>query len=289
MKMLDFQTQLLSSEIFSTIVDEMSDGVLLASEEKKLVYANKAAKSILQIPDSAADEQTRECLESLFIGLAGQSPAEPGTLIIDREEVKLMLGTGNHIWIETSVSKLAFNGLGYLLLQLRDITALKDMESKLYEEATTDYLSGLANRRQFRRVLDEHATEQLCMGVVDVDHFKSINDEFGHVVGDSAIRFVAEKLTEYFSNEICVARLGGEEFGVVLSVEDRHGAEQLFEAFRAAVESGTFCDGVTKLTVSIGIAFSQQDTDIFDLLVNADKALYESKNAGRNQLTIHQE
>lgn len=287
MKMLDNNAQLLSSEIFCSIVNRMTDGILLASQGKKLLYANAAAKSILQIPDSIADEQTRECLESLFVGLAQHATEKSDSPLVDREEVKLMLESGKHIWVETTATKLNVGGQEYMLLQLRDITALKDMESRLYEEATTDFLSGLANRRQFRRLLDEHAQEQLCMAVVDVDHFKNINDEFGHAVGDNAIRFVAEKLTDFFSNEICVARLGGEEFGVVLSVEDRDSAERLFELFRSAVETGTFCKGDVKITVSIGVAFSQENTDIYDLLVNADKALYESKNAGRNKLTIH--
>lgn len=286
MKMLDNNTQLLSSEIFCSIVDRLTDGILLASEGKKLVYANAAAKSILQIPDSIADSQTQECLQALFVGLAQSATENPESPLVDREEVKLMLGS-SHIWVETTVTNLAIGSQEYMMLQLRDITTLKDMESRLYEEATTDFLSGLANRRQFRRLLDEHAQEQLCMAVIDVDHFKRINDDFGHAVGDNAIRFVAEKLTDFFSNEICVARLGGEEFGVVLSVEDRDCAEQLFESFRSAVETGTFCDGDVKITVSIGLAFSQENTDIYELLVNADKALYESKNAGRNKLTIH--
>ncbi len=275
-------TQLLSQALFIQVVGSLSDGILLYADDQSLVYSNDSAKSILRVPSST--EIPKEIYGTLYEIF--QSQGSQGSQS-ERTEVNLAFGESETAWLELIANSIVVEGQVFKMIQLRDISLLKDKESMLHREANTDYMSGLANRRQFRRMLDEHAGSNLCLGVIDVDHFKSINDEFGHTVGDSTIRFVAEQLIEYFGNEVCVARLGGEEFGVVLKVLDHDNVVRQFEEFRSAVASSSFCEGQIKLTVSVGLAFaSTNENDIFNLLVQADKALYESKNSGRNRLTV---
>ena len=204
------------------------------------------------------------------------------------KELELRFASDESRWIELTVSNLLIEQRNLKQLIFRDITKTKQREANLEREATTDDLSGLSNRRQFRRSLDSCTNKSICLAIVDADHFKSINDSFGHVVGDNAIRFVASQLLEHFGDEICVARLGGEEFGVVVSAPVPSEVTSRFEDFRAAIESSAVSNQMIKLTVSIGLAFSDQHGNIRELMDRADIALYQAKNSGRNRLSIYQ-
>ena len=185
------------------------------------------------------------------------------------------------------VQRLSFGDRELRQCCLRDISGRKAQEFDLRKEAVTDDLSGLSNRRQFRRQLDLYSDDRLALAVVDVDHFKSVNDQHGHCMGDAAIRFVAAKLLQYFEMELCVARLGGEEFGVVIQVDDTNTVVENLEAFRRSIELETRAELTIELTVSIGVAFSNLENEqVFSLLERADQALYASKHNGRNCLTI---
>ena len=120
---------------------------------------------------------------------------------------------------------------------------------------------------------------------VDVDHFKQINDRHGHLIGDAAIRFVAEQMLKSFFEAICVARLGGEEFGVIADASIEDVAAQ-FEEFRRTIQRSSFSEHNIGLTVSVGLAIGLDSNDGHALLECADKAVYESKNLGRNRLTV---
>ncbi len=234
-----------------------------------------------QKSDSASDILPAELFEKLQ--KTGSSDADHSTV----SEFELRFASGESKWMETTVKEIEICDSRFRQLSLKDISKSKLRESELEREATTDDLSGLANRRQFRRVLDRNACRCLAIAMVDVDHFKSINDSFGHTIGDHAIRFVAGQLLRHFEEELCVARLGGEEFAVVCEFDDRKLTEEKFESFRQAVEVGHFFGTSLRLTVSIGLAFSDDAEEIGDLLFGADKALYTAKNSGRNRLALH--
>ncbi|OQW76052.1 MAG: hypothetical protein BVN35_07025 [Proteobacteria bacterium ST_bin11] len=167
---------------------------------------------------------------------------------------------------------------------------LQEALSLVEELATTDPLTQLKNRRAFEEALS-HEFDQaqrtgnpLALIIVDADHFKSINDTFGHQVGDSYLKQLAEILKSNSRKTDLVARFGGEEFVLILPATEAENAVYFAEKLREALESASWSDRA--LTVSMGIAsLSPTITNTSDLLKLADQALYSSKNNGRNRVT----
>lgn len=166
---------------------------------------------------------------------------------------------------------------------------LEDRLAEVGEQSDTDPLTRLRNRRALMECLDEEIersrrTGMPCaLALIDVDHFKSFNDEFGHQAGDDALRQVAGLLESESRGLDVVARFGGEEFAVVLSNTDLDGGFVLAERFRKAISGATWRH--RPVTVSIGVASSAEASSTDALIRAADEALYRSKAGGRNQTT----
>ncbi|MBL9108229.1 MAG: GGDEF domain-containing protein [Myxococcales bacterium] len=157
--------------------------------------------------------------------------------------------------------------------------------------ASTDYLTGLANRltlgAEATRRWEERA--ELAVAVVDIDHFKSINDRYGHDTGDLALKHVASCLAGACRRDDLPARQGGEEFVVVFRGLDASKAEEAGERLRTAVAKEPFVTGDVHLdlTVSVGIAArTPRDGSFDDVVRRADTALYRAKDRGRNRVEI---
>lgn len=160
--------------------------------------------------------------------------------------------------------------------------------------ASTDALTGLANRRTLTRVGAERLPraraqrDPFALAIVDIDHFKSINDRFGHDIGDLALRHVADALAKAAAASALPGRQGGEEF-VVLLAADRDQAQQQAEHLREAVRSARFRSGEQEvaITVSIGVTSTTANDDCLDdLLRRADQALYAAKSGGRDCVVL---
>jgi two-component system, cell cycle response regulator len=165
-----------------------------------------------------------------------------------------------------------------------------DLNAEVARLAASDSLTGLANRRELSSALIREAArtsrtkEPLSLAVIDIDHFKDINDTFGHLVGDEVLRQVADAMAGSVRDGDLVARYGGEEFAVVLPNCAGDGALAVVERVRAAV--GTAAT-VTRVTVSAGIATTTgEESDSEGLMAAADGALYTSKRAGRDRVTL---
>lgn len=163
------------------------------------------------------------------------------------------------------------------------------MNAVLVELSTTDKLTGLKNRRFLQEKLEEQiaayqrdqAPFSLC--ILDIDHFKNVNDTYGHQMGDYLLEKLASILKSQSRKEDIVARYGGEEFILLLPNTDSSDATAIADNLRQFIASSTWEIG--SITVSIGIAtFEATDTDI-TLLEKADQALYVSKEQGRNRVT----
>ncbi len=156
--------------------------------------------------------------------------------------------------------------------------------------ARTDPLTGLANRRAFdddlvRRVTEWHRRHAgFCLVMIDVDHFKALNDRYGHPSGDQVLRGLGELLASLSRPADLPARLGGEEFAVLLSAASCDQAARIAEEILAAVASRPFPieEATIHLTVSLGLSMAQPGDGPLTLLHRADDALYASKHAGRN-------
>lgn len=165
-------------------------------------------------------------------------------------------------------------------------------------EALNDPLTGIFNRRgfevQMRNLLadPEMQGKSVCFLMVDIDFFKKINDSYGHLFGDKVIRIVAEVLKAQVKGQDSVARMGGEEFAVILPDTPLEGAYVVAEHVRKLIEKGQIRrpdkDGsVGGITVSIGIAGCEIGADWLKALTHSDEALYVSKESGRNRATIY--
>jgi two-component system cell cycle response regulator len=168
-----------------------------------------------------------------------------------------------------------------------------DLGSAL-EMALTDPLTGLYNRRYLRRhlggLMESGQGRQLAVLMVDVDHFKSVNDRFGHAIGDQALRLIADTLRSNTRVFDSLARYGGEEFAVVMPGAGPEDAIQAGERLRAAVEAAEFIPEKgdrAPLTISVGIACAGDEPILPDSLLHAaDLALYEAKRSGRNRVEV---
>jgi two-component system, cell cycle response regulator len=162
------------------------------------------------------------------------------------------------------------------------------------EMALTDALTGLYNQRYLLRhlhgLLNAGEARDIAALMIDVDHFKQVNDEYGHAAGDKALRAVAEVLRDNTRAFDSVARYGGEEFVVVMPGASIEEAMQAAERLRAAIETTTFAwlpDVACRLTISVGIATSEHQSITPEALLNkADGALYDAKRAGRNRVGV---
>ncbi len=164
---------------------------------------------------------------------------------------------------------------------------------RLLHLSLTDPLTGIANRRAFVDALERALSYAhrralpVSVLVIDIDHFKGVNDAAGHAAGDRVLIEMAALLTKTVRSEDLVARLGGEEFGVVQSGADIAAAVAVAERLRSAVEEHPFTDDGRefKLTVSIGAAINADRSDAAsDVLSRADRQLYEAKRRGRNRV-----
>jgi diguanylate cyclase (GGDEF)-like protein len=181
-----------------------------------------------------------------------------------------------------------------MLAQFTAHAALALRSARLLAErerlASMDGLTGLANRREFDKVLSgevnraERSREPLSLVVFDLDHFKEINDSRGHLAGDEVLRAIGQVMTAAVREMDLVARYGGEEFAIVLPRCDQHDAVRVVERIKHASDESELLEGVT---LSAGIATLPFNADDgLSLVAAADEALYESKRAGRNRYTI---
>ena len=167
---------------------------------------------------------------------------------------------------------------------------------KMAEMATTDGLTKLRNHRNFQDKLDEmlaradRLSKPLTLIMTDIDHFKSVNDNYGHPVGDKVLKEVAGVLTASVRQIDMVARYGGEEFAIVLEETERKGAYKLAERIRQDIADRRIYSekGEINITISMGIACYPEDTrDKLTFVRYADQALYKAKNSGRNRTVVH--
>lgn len=165
---------------------------------------------------------------------------------------------------------------------------LERNNQRLTESALTDTLTGLPNRRKLDEVLTEWSSEDRIFSllVLDIDHFKSINDSYGHQKGDETLKELAAVVQEIIRPEDYCFRYGGEEFVLLLPETNRLAAYQTAEQIRRKIEKTSLIPDKT-VTVSIGISeFPTQTRSMAELFQKADQALYNSKSEGRNRITI---
>ncbi len=200
-------------------------------------------------------------------------------------------------WFEATLKPLSLPKQKPMVLwQERDITGHYHQEQELKRLSEVDELTKVLNRRAFLLGLEKEFTNakkesaHLTCLMIDIDHFKEINDQVGHLSGDEVICQVARLCQQQTRSSDYIGRLGGEEFGVVLSNTNAINAYEIAERIRSAIAQTPCCVDEHRIypTVSIGIAeLSEEVASVRELMVQADKAMYYSKQTGRDQVSIY--
>jgi diguanylate cyclase (GGDEF)-like protein len=156
-------------------------------------------------------------------------------------------------------------------------------------QASTDNLTGLLNRRTFEEQLSalRRGSDLVAMAIADLDHFKMLNDTYGHETGDRALRLFAQVLREAFRSQDLLCRHGGEEFAIAFPACTAIQARIALDAFRSRLSAALTVAGLPSFTVSIGVVDTDGHEDLPAILARADSALYEAKADGRDRVVVH--
>jgi diguanylate cyclase (GGDEF)-like protein/PAS domain S-box-containing protein len=205
--------------------------------------------------------------------------------------------SGQHYWVKATISPVQEEGgtIRHFVGVQEDITELKTQQAQLLKLATTDSLTKLANRRHFLEKCEQETSRchryanNMALLMIDIDHFKNVNDSLGHDAGDLVLRNMGRIMEETLRESDLAGRLGGEEFGALLPETDLDQAFRVAERMRKRIEQ-TRIDtpsGAIGITVSIGIGGDVAGClSVEELLKQADVALYEAKRKGRNRVVV---
>lgn len=280
------------------------------------------AELILPPPDKKSESVSKIYAISR-LGVEEKSPVEPGSVEeqwLEKTLREKTFSSGDRLWLFPLITEGEFNAL--FMVQgsakedlakfevLASQLALQVRKVRLYEMvrelSIIDGLTGVFVRRHFLERFEEEIKRALKQNfplsvlMLDIDHFKRYNDEFGHLVGDATLREVAQVIRANVRKVDIVARYGGEEFAVVIPETREEGALEVAERIRSAVARRAFrvYQEETKVTVSIGISVFPQDLQalvergydpsfLFELLQRSDRALYRAKEEGRNRVVVY--
>ncbi|WP_242182289.1 sensor domain-containing diguanylate cyclase [Sphingomonas sp. CARO-RG-8B-R24-01] len=288
---------------YRTIADSLSDAIIDVGPDGTVRYASSAIAGMTGLSSGAVmGSNARDFVfaeDQPLLALAYRQALEaPGQAVIVQYRGARDTGVGRR-WFEASIRAVTADGesLG-VVGSIRDISDRKNLELSLTREARLDPLTGLANRRAFV----EHL-ERLCMAngaalpngrhgslaILDLDHFKAINDRYGHPVGDQVLQAIAAEAMRFCRAHDLVARIGGEEFCVIFGGATMADAEAAGNRLRRAIRSLRIPldNGLSiSVTASIGLAEIVPAMPALEILKHADAALYEAKRQGRDRLRI---
>ena len=278
-----------------TIFNVSPDALIVLNTSGQIVRANPKACDIFGY---SFDEFQRLTIEALVPVEFRGGHAETRQLFqrnnAKREigsphaEVKAVHKTGKIIPVEITLATYGEQDSQKTIANVKDLSHYKNLETL----STTDHLTGIANRLKLDALLDDEIDrakryqQALSFIIIDIDHFKKVNDTFGHQEGDKVLQGFARLLQTRIRNIDVCGRWGGEEFCIICPATSGSEAYRLAEDLRGQIEASEFGQ-VDGLTASFGLAsFKQQQDSFKDLIHRADIALYQSKQYGRNQVTL---
>lgn len=281
---------------FDAAINNMAQALCMFDRDKRLVVCNTQYAKMYGLSDEQVKPGTalQSILEHRVI--SGNSPENTEQYIqdrldeVDRGEPYQAINRLRDGRIVSVVHQPMASG-GWVALH-QDVTEQKRIEEKIAYMAHHDALTGLPNRVLLRQELNRRLNsvergESLAVFCLDLDYFKQVNDTYGHVAGDGALRHVADVLRRVVRVPDLAARMGGEEFGLWLPEASLAAAREVAERVRASVEASPFhWEGQEiRLTCSVGVAAVPDTTSaVANLYPSADAALYRAKAGGRNRV-----
>lgn len=298
----------LPASLISTLVEESLDAVLIIDEQCIICYANQSMQHLCgysgaELAGKSLDALLPDAVAAFHAGhVLDYTRGEKKSAVLGKmREFEIRHANGNEIPIGLKAVDLGqHQGKRYFGAFIEDLRPRRRMEAKhaallarLEQEAMTDALTDIANRRAF----DVEAAQMLAwaqrsgtpvaVGIADIDHFKNINDDHGHLVGDAVLREVARRMIDAARATDFIARIGGEEFGLLFPETQVETAVVIAQRIREAIAASPIetDDGVAvRATISIGLATMAPGTSLEEALAAADCALYAAKNGGRNRV-----
>ncbi len=287
-------------------LESIAEGIITTDNEGRVDYLNLAAENMLNIKrDDAVGHRTAELFKLVddvdrkFLG----DPVDRCLAIrrrvnMGRRSVMITQGTDDEHSVEVTASPIQGPGksLSGTVVVIHDVTEIRGLTQKMSYQATHDPLTGLINRREFERRLDEatdsaHAEEAVHMlFYMDLDRFKAVNDSCGHLAGDNMLREVAGLIKEQVRDSDFVGRLGGDEFGALLIGCPIEKANQIASDICNAVADYRFVwkDKIFNIGISIGLVeISHVSGSVQDVMAAADSACYVAKQQGKGQVHVY--
>lgn len=287
---------MLSELRLKTLISNMFAGILLEDENRKVLLTNQALIDMFHIPLQPEEMIGFDC------ALAAKSSAanfvDPDAFLKDIEDKlakrkhteghELVMRDGKVLSQDFIPIDRDGKQLG-LLWVYRDISKSKHLEDHLRELSETDELTGIANRRYFMNALTESinkTNENNWLALIDIDHFKQVNDQYGHLVGDQVLIHLTHSITKNLRKTDLMGRIGGEEFAILLNNTDEVNAIRILERERCHIMN-TPCEvnsTSVHYSISIGLTKINANDTVSSTLSRADQALYCAKDQGRNRL-----
>ncbi|HUU26638.1 MAG TPA: diguanylate cyclase [archaeon] len=298
----------INENYYKNLLDKLYDGICSVDRHKKINYWNKTAEKItgyrakelrgkkygIDILLQSPGEEHSSTLSLIEQTLADGVPREGEYFIRHKEgqEIPVLIRTE-----PLNDSKGGISGAVQILRDNSSKIATRTMIDKLRELAMIDPLTGLANRRYIDKILDSKTNEMCRYGLnfgvlfIDIDFFKSVNDRYGHDLGDKVLWMVSRCMSNVIRSSDILGRWGGEEFVAVILNVNREQLYFVAEKLRSYIEQTDIKnnDMHVKVTVSIGatLADPEKMKDKKSILKKADELMYKSKIAGRNRVTIN--
>ncbi|WP_280563101.1 MULTISPECIES: sensor domain-containing diguanylate cyclase [unclassified Chromohalobacter] len=288
-----------SERRYRFIVEHVSDAILLMDADGECRFASPSVRGLLgHRPESLHDCGLLELLppdDAPRVQRLIHDASRHGKPL--RMELRMRHRLGHYVWLETCCSPYlnpASECYEWILAVARDITDRKHREHRLHELSTTDSLTGALNRDAYLNCLRsgleaaDHVSQRVSLVIFDIDHFKTINDTWGHAAGDLVLACVGEICRTALRDHDVFGRIGGEEFSLMLAGQSLNDAALLAERLRKKFESVRveFHGEWLSFSVSFGVAERQSREGGESLLHRADMGLYAAKHNGRNR--VHQ-
>ena len=288
--------------LFSAILHSINDGIIATDTEMAVGFMNKVAEGITGWTEAAAkgrhaagilsilDQRTQRAL------LASVPPNVDEKPFFFNEAV-IKNAVGQTLLVDGSITRIheKENEADGFLITLRDITEIKRMSETIDYQASHDNLTGLSNREEFSFMLNEllaslrTSDARHALLVIDIDRFKAINDTCGSMAGDELLRQIASHVQASISRKDISARIGGDEFAIILRDCEPEDSINVAKRLKAAVEARKFAwqASVFPVTLSIGVvSLSQESEDTHTVLAAADDACHLSKEEGGNRVNV---
>jgi diguanylate cyclase (GGDEF)-like protein/PAS domain S-box-containing protein len=291
-------------ERISALVDASYDGIITVDEQQHVMLMNRAAREILGYDehDSLDDVHLRHIIPERFhqkhdqyIEAFKQSPVRSRPMQ-QRAAVTARRKDGGEVPVEISIAKIRVDNRLELTAVIRDLSEQMRLITELQKAASHDELTGIYNRRQLSRELQRELKRvqrfggHFSVALLDLDHFKAINDQHGHQVGDAVLRHFAEAVRSELREVDIVGRWGGEEFLLICPETGGEEAMAILERIRQRLREHPYVHGDTVVPVqfSAGLAVADASTEGEDPLIKTvDDALYQAKKSGRNRTVLH--